>query len=100
MQGYRISKKILSNESKLADQIRDEFETHRVVMQDPSYRGEILEIDRKTGYKLYKLVEIINNSRIQVLMNFLIPEFKQSFKFSKDLKLMIDLSTYEIYQRC
>ena len=66
-------------------------------MKDPTHAGEVLKIDKTTSYKLFKLVEIINGSRIQILLNFLIADFKQSFKFSKDLKLMIDLSTYEIY---
>ncbi|CDW77719.1 wd-40 repeat protein [Stylonychia lemnae] len=68
-------------------------------MQDSSYKGEFLPLDKCSGLKLFKLVEIINNCKIQILLNFMLTEFKQSFKFSKDLRLMIDLATYELYQR-
>ena len=45
-------------------------------MQDPTYAGEVLNIDKTTSLKLFKLVEIINNSRLQILLNFLLPDFK------------------------
>eukprot|EP00347_Sterkiella_histriomuscorum_P021746 403332909 len=99
IQGYRISKKLLSASAQYIDQIRDEYETSRVVMLDDTFKGEKLKLEKKSGLKLYKLIEIVSNCRIKVVMYFLLPEYKQPFKFSEDLKFMINCQTYEIYQR-
>ncbi|CDW90562.1 UNKNOWN [Stylonychia lemnae] len=96
---HKISKRQLGQKSINVEQIRASSEPHRVIMQDDTYKGQILRLEKNSRLRLYKVVEIVSKSQIQILLTFLMPEYKQQFKFSENFSMMIDQSTYELYSR-
>ena len=70
-------------------------------MQDDFYYDkDIIKMQNLRGQmRMYKLAEIINETQVHILLYFLLPEYKTQYKISDNLRYMIDMETYDLYER-